>query len=100
MTTACLATALVLATSAGASTSPATPAAKPAAAPVATPVGEAVVASATVTATVTKIDQKTREVTVNTDDGQEYSFVAGDNVKNLAQVKAGDRITVKYAEAL
>jgi DNA helicase TIP49 (TBP-interacting protein) len=87
MSAACIAGAISLATLV-------TPAA---AAPVS---GEAVVASATVTATVTKIDQKTREVTVNTQDGQEYSFVAGDNVQNLAQVKVGDVITVKYAEAL
>jgi len=59
-----------------------------------------VVASTTVTATVTQIDQATREVTVKTEDGEEFSFVAGDNVKNLAQVKVGDVITAKYAEAL
>jgi len=68
--------------------------------PAAAPVGEAVVASTTVTATVTKIDQATREVTVKTEDGEEFSFVAGDNVKNLAQVKVGDVVTAKYAEAL
>ena len=44
------------------------------------PKGEAVVSSASVTATVTKIDQKTREVTLKADDGQKYSFVAGDAV--------------------
>ena len=59
--------------------------------PETTQVGEAVVASATVTATVTKIDQKTREVSVKTEDGKDYSFVAGENVKNLSQVKVGDR---------
>jgi Cu/Ag efflux protein CusF len=64
------------------------------------PKGEAVVASLTVTATVTKIDQKTREVTLKTDDGQEYSFVAGDAVQNLAQVKKGDVVTATYAEAV
>ncbi len=62
--------------------------------------GEAVVASEVVTATVTKIDQKTREVTLKTADGQEYSFVAGDAVKNLAQVKKGDLVTATYTEAL
>ena len=64
------------------------------------PKGEAVVASLSVTATVTKIDQKTREVTLKTDDGEEYSFVAGDGVKNLAQVKKGDVVTATYAEAV
>ena len=54
--------------------------------------GEAVISSTTVTATVMKINQKTREVTVKTAQGKEYSFVAGDDVKNLAQVKKGDVI--------
>ncbi len=62
--------------------------------------GAAVVASVSTTATVTSINQKTREVTIKTDDGQEHSFVASDDVKNLAQVKKGDIITIKYTEAL
>ena len=62
--------------------------------------GEAMVASSTVTATVTQIDQKTRQVTLKADDGKEYSFVAGDAVKNLAQMKAGDKVTATYTEAL
>jgi hypothetical protein len=62
--------------------------------------GQAVVSSETVTATVIKVNQKTREVTVKTKDGKEHSFVAGDNVKNLAQVKKGDIITAVYTEAL
>ena len=62
--------------------------------------GEAVVTSETVTATVTKINQQTREVTIKTSDGQEHSFVAGDQVKNLAQVKKGDIITAVYTEEL
>jgi len=57
-------------------------------------------ASATVTATVVKIDQKTREVTLKGEDGKEFSFVAGEDVKNLAQVKPGDKVTATYAEAL
>ena len=70
-------------------------------APPAAPVkGEAVVASATVTATVTQIDQKTRQVTLKGEDGKEYSFVAGDAVKNLAQMKTGDLVTATYTEAL
>ena len=69
-------------------------------APAAPPKGETVMATASVTATVTKIDQKTREVTLKTEDGEEFSFVAGDEVKNLAQVKTGDVLTVSYAEAL
>ena len=62
--------------------------------------GEGVLAAVEVTATVTKINHKTRAVTVKASDGQEYSFVAGDAVKNLAQVKAGDVVTATYTEAL
>ena len=61
--------------------------------------GEGVAVSAEVTATVTKIDQATREVTLKTEAGEEYSFVAGDDVKNLAQVKTGDKVRVAYKEA-
>lgn len=88
MAAACLAGAVCLATAALAE------------APAAAPKGEAVIASVDVTATVTKVDQATREVTLKKDDGQEYSFVASDDVKNLAQVKPGDVVTVTYAEAL
>jgi Cu/Ag efflux protein CusF len=87
-TAACLAATLCLASVARAE------------APAAAPRGEAVMASATVTATVVKIDQKTREVTLKGDDGKEFSFVAGEDVKNLAQVKPGDTVTATYAEAL
>jgi ribosomal 50S subunit-recycling heat shock protein len=62
--------------------------------------GATVVASVSATATVTSINQTTREVTVKTEDGVEHSFVASKDVKNLAQVKKGDIITVKYTEAL
>jgi Cu/Ag efflux protein CusF len=61
---------------------------------------ETVMKSTEVTATVTKIDQQTREVTLKPDGGEEFSFVASDQVKNLGQVKVGDRVTVTYAEAL
>lgn len=85
---ACLAAALCLATVARAET------------PAAEPMGEVVMASVTVTATVLKINQETREVTVKTEDGEEHTFVASDDVKNLAQVKPGDVITATYGEAL
>jgi hypothetical protein len=64
------------------------------------PTGRAVVASVTVTATVTSINQKTRAVTLTGQNGQVYSFVADSAVKNLAQVKQGDNVTVTYVEAL
>lgn len=87
-TAACLAAVLSIASAAHA------------AAPAAAPRGETVMASATVTATVVKVDQKTREVTLKGEDGREVSFVASEDVRNLAQVKPGDVVTATYAEAL
>lgn len=87
-TAACLAATLCLATVARAET------------PAAERTGEVVMASATVTATVMKINHATREVTVKADDGKEHTFVASEDVKNLAQVKPGDVITATYGEAL
>jgi Cu/Ag efflux protein CusF len=68
--------------------------------PTAPPKGKAVVGTAQVSAIVAQIDQKTRHVTLKAEDGQEYSFVAGNEVKNLAQVMKGDKVTVTYTEAL
>jgi hypothetical protein len=62
--------------------------------------GQAVVSSETMTAKVIAVNQKTREVTVKLDNGEEHSFIAGDDVKNLAQVKKGDIITAVYTEAI
>jgi len=67
------------------------------AAPVA---GETVLGALEVTATVTAIDPETREVTLQTEDGEEYSLVADEAVKNLAQVNVGDVVTATYVEAL
>jgi len=64
------------------------------------PSGGVVGESVTVKATVTSVDQKTRQVTIKTDDGKTRSFIAGDNVKNLAQLKKGDIITATYTEAI
>ncbi len=68
--------------------------------PGATIKGNAVLATTTVTATVVKIDQKTRAVTLKAADGEAYSFVANEAVKNLAQVKKGDVVTATYTEAV
>lgn len=68
--------------------------------PASEPKGEAMIASVDVTATVAKVDQKTREVTLRGQDGKEYSFVAGEEVKNLPQLKAGDVVKATYSEAL
>jgi hypothetical protein len=68
-------------------------------APAAAPTGEGIVAKVEVTAKVSKIDHKTREVTLKADDGQEYSFVASEEARNLDQVQVGDVVTITYAEA-
>ncbi len=62
--------------------------------------GQTVVSSQTITAAVVSVNQKTREVTIKTKDGQLHTFIAGDDVKNLAQVKKGDMITAVYTEAI
>ena len=68
--------------------------------PAAAPQGEAVIQATSVTATVKSVDQTTRQVVLTTEDGQETSFVASEEVRNLPQLKAGDTVTVTYAEAL
>jgi hypothetical protein len=70
------------------------------AAPAAATKGEVVVGAVEVTATVTQINPKTREVTLKLADGSETRFVADAAVKNLDQVKKGDRVAVSYTEAL
>jgi Cu/Ag efflux protein CusF len=52
------------------------------------------------TATVLAIDLATRKVTLKPESGEPFDFVAGDQVKNLAQVQAGDTVTVEYTESI
>jgi Cu/Ag efflux protein CusF len=52
------------------------------------------------TATVKAIDLKTRMVTLKRADGSLIKFRAGDEVRNLPQVKVGDEVTVTYYESL
>ena len=54
----------------------------------------------TATAKVKAIDQKTRHVTLQRADGSVVKFVAGDEVRNLPQVKVGDDVNVTYYESL
>jgi hypothetical protein len=68
--------------------------------PAAAPEGEAVIQATSVAATVKSVDQATRQVVLTTEEGQEVSFIAGEEVRNLPQLKAGDTVTVTYAEAL
>jgi Cu/Ag efflux protein CusF len=60
-------------------------------------VGENLVSA---TARVKAIDLKTRHVTLERPDGSVIKFVAGDEVRNLPQVKVGDEVTVTYYESL
>jgi antitoxin (DNA-binding transcriptional repressor) of toxin-antitoxin stability system len=53
----------------------------------------------TMTATVEAIDMATRLVTLSGPDGS-FTLQAGEQVRNLAQVKAGDKVTVEYYEGL
>ena len=54
----------------------------------------------TMTATVDMIDLKNRIVTLRGEDGFAEDYVIGPAAQNLAQVKAGDKVVVKYVEAL
>ncbi len=52
-----------------------------------------------VVSTVESIDQATRVVTLKGQDGKLVTFVAGPEVKNLAQVQKGDVVTMDFIEA-
>jgi hypothetical protein len=52
------------------------------------------------TATVMAIDQTSRLVTLQGEDGGAVTVQVSDAVKNLPQVKEGDKVTVSYYEAL
>lgn len=49
-------------------------------------------------ATVAAIDQQTRQVTLRDASGNEWTFTAGPEVRNLAQVQRGDQVLVRYYE--
>jgi Cu/Ag efflux protein CusF len=52
------------------------------------------------TATVQAVDVVTRKVTLKPESGEAFDFVAGPDVKNLAQVKVGDTVTVEYVQSI
>jgi undecaprenyl pyrophosphate phosphatase UppP len=68
--------------------------------------GEPLVAAATVIstqATIVRVNQKTREVTLEVPNKPGDNFVdvrVSDDVKNLSQMRTGDRVTVSYIEAV
>ena len=53
-----------------------------------------------VTATIKNVNAKTREITLSVPGHPDFTTVAGDQVKNFSQLKAGDKVEVTYAEAL
>ena len=53
-----------------------------------------------VTATIEKIDLSTREVTLKGEDGRLETVKVGPEARNLSQVKAGDKVTIRYYRAL
>jgi len=53
-----------------------------------------------VSATVETVDQAQRSVLLRGPQGGLLTVVAGPEVRNLAQVKPGDRVVVRYREAL
>lgn len=52
------------------------------------------------TATVESIDQASRLVTLRGEDGRGFTVQVSEEVRNLSQVKAGDKVTVSFYEAL
>ena len=51
-------------------------------------------------ATVESVDMSTRQVLLRTPDGNRATVVAGPEVRNLPQLRAGDRVNVTYHEAI
>jgi hypothetical protein len=59
-----------------------------------------IVHAAKITAQVVGIDKTTRTVTLKGPQGNVVDVVAGDEVRNFAQIKLGDFVVVSYAQAL
>jgi hypothetical protein len=56
--------------------------------------------SQSVTATVEAINVTTRMVTLRGPTGDQFTLMAAPEIRNLAQVKAGDKVVVRYYESL
>jgi len=52
------------------------------------------------TSTIEKIDGKTREVTLKRQDGSLVTIIAGDEVRNFAQMKVGDIVETEIVKAV
>jgi|GEM_PF-290720 len=64
------------------------------------PPGFAGAESVIVTATVTAIDLKTRRVTLKDPEGNTVTLTVSKEARNLPQVKVGDRVDIKYFQAV
>jgi hypothetical protein len=71
-----------------------------AAAPAADKPGGIAVQTTTTTSTVTAIDYKARTFTLKGEDGNSVTLNAGPEVKNFAQLKKGDTVTVETVESI
>jgi len=54
----------------------------------------------TAEATVLAVDQESRLVTLEREDGSRVTILAGPEVHNLAQIAAGDKVKARYRESL
>jgi hypothetical protein len=64
-----------------------------------TPVRE-VAALATMTATVEAVNHEERVVTLKGPEGNTFTFVVDERVKNLPQVEVGDKVKISYYQAI
>lgn len=53
-----------------------------------------------VAAAVVAIDSAKRLISLETDDGREFTVEAGQDVRNFAQIEVGDEVNVQYYQAL
>jgi hypothetical protein len=74
----------------------------PAASGIAVSVGGKVAVAHEVTASaiVTAIDKASRTVTLRKADGQSFTVVADDEVRNFDQIRVGDEVVIEYRRAL
>ena len=62
--------------------------------------GKASLAASHQVLTVSNIDHEKRRVTLMNSEGEEHTFVAGPQVRNLAQIQEGDKVSILHAEAV
>jgi Cu/Ag efflux protein CusF len=78
----------------------ATASAQESAAPTSSTPGVSTAQVARMSATVEKVDMSSRMITLRDSEGKEMNVQAGDEVRNLSQVKPGDRVDVTYYQSV